>query len=1012
MAGVDLGELSARLRLDTSGFESGISSAAGGLSKVGDNVAKAGSTLTKGLTLPLLGVAAAGVKLEADFGATMRQVAIATGSPIKPLEALAIKLGADTVFSANDASAAMLELAKGGMTSAQIQGGVLTQTLKLASAGGVDLASAATFTANTMATFGLKAKDAGAVTTALAGAANSSSASVESLGQGLSQVGPGAKNAGLSLQETVGVLAGFDAAGIKGSDAGTSLKTMLTRLVPATDQARDAMKDLGLKFTDANGSFLPIRDVAQQLQTKLKGLSEEQKSQALTTIFGSDATRAATVIAELGAKGVDRYTKAAFDSATTNKLAASGMQGTSGALEALKGSAETAALKVGQSLAPTIQSVAKFVGDLTNKFTALTPAQQDTIVKVGALVAILGPLLLVIGKSITIAVEAAKAIRTIGIAMQFVAGGPVGLIIVGIAALAVGLYVAYQKSETFRNIVNTAFGAVERVVGAILVGLIKGFQTIADVWLTTAGIIVNGAAKALSWVPGVGPKLATAAAAFDSFKAAVDAKLGALATEASGLGRNVADGLAAGIRAATGNAVGAAADMSNRIAAISRATLRTASPSKVFMEIGVFVAQGLEEGILSGTPGVEAAGAKLSTLITDAFAARKDTRASLVDQLRTDNGQIAKLVTLRGRILADLDKSKAGSLNRRNLTRRLADNRVLLAKERQSALVGERAIAALDRLPVSLRNAKARDSLVGFIEHQTDVLTTLGERRDAVVDRLKEADSRLADAVGARSNFASSVAATARSFANITQFQAIAGDSQGVGAVALTTERIVTSLRDRLSALREFAAYIGALRNRGLNETSLRQIIEKGVDGGLATAAQLANDGSGGGLAAINEIQGQIDAASESLGATTAGYFYDAGVNAAQGLVDGLKSQQNAIEAQMERIADAMVASIKRTLGIASPSKVMRNLMGFVGDGAVLGLQDSLPSVTDAMRALVALPNATAGDLSRASLGSGNVSSRTWSPNVTVMGGPDPTATARAMMGELAWQARLEGASL
>lgn len=316
------------------------------------------------------------VNLEATFSQTMNTMASVAKVPadqIKSLSDLALKMGADTTFSAGEAAGAMLELAKGGLSAATIQSGALEGTLTLAAAGGTDLATASTIASNALNTFGLSGKDMNAVAAALAGGANASSASVESLGEALSQVGPGATTAGLSLQDTVGVLSSFDAAGIKGSDAGTSLKTMLTRLVPQTDQAAAAMKDLGLKFTDANGKFLPITNIAEQLKEKLAGLSDEQRTTALSTIFGSDATRAATVLMKEGATGIGKYIKATQDQGAAQDVAKARMKGTAGAIESFKGSVETAKLQLGKLFAPAIQGG---LGLLTKGINGLAPTAK------------------------------------------------------------------------------------------------------------------------------------------------------------------------------------------------------------------------------------------------------------------------------------------------------------------------------------------------------------------------------------------------------------------------------------------------------------------------------------------------------------------------------------------------------------------------------------------------------------------------------------------------------------
>lgn len=344
-------------------------------SRARQEVSSLGATLKRNLGGKVgFGLLAAGagalvksaIDVEKSFSTSMRMIQANTKAPaaeMDKLNKLAIKLGADTSFSANEAADAMLELAKAGIDTKTIMGGGLSGTLQLAAAGGVDLANASTIAANAMQTFGLSGKDMASISAALAGGANASTASVESLGQALQQVGPGATNAGLSLQETVAALAAFDSAGIKGSDAGTSLKTMLARLVPTTKAAREAMFDLGLDFTNADGTFKSLTQIAGQLQSRMKTLAPAQRQVALNAIFGSDATRAATVLMKEGASGIRSYIKATNDQEAAQKAAKARMDGTAGALERLSGSIETAQLKLGQELAPLTVKVADAIGD-------------------------------------------------------------------------------------------------------------------------------------------------------------------------------------------------------------------------------------------------------------------------------------------------------------------------------------------------------------------------------------------------------------------------------------------------------------------------------------------------------------------------------------------------------------------------------------------------------------------------------------------------------------------------
>jgi len=368
--------------------------------RAGTSMRTTGRSLTTTVTPALVGIAGLSFSKFATFDQTIRQVgsvADIAGRDLDGMRATALKLGKDTSFGANEAATAMLELAKGGISQAQMSAGVLDQTLTLAAAGSLELGSAAAYMTNTLNAFGLKAGAAGGVAAALAGGANASTASVESLGMGLAQTGRSAVDAGMSLNETVGALAAFENAGVKGSDAGTSLKTMLTRLVPQTKEAADEMKRLGLDFTDARGNMLPMRDVAQQLQTKLKGLSESQKIAALNTIFGSDASRAAGIMAENGAAGIDKMVAATKDLDAAQELAKVNMEGARGSIQQMTGSVETAAIKLGTMLAPNVVSLAEGVGHAADRFSALDANTQRTILTVGGIAAVSGPALMAFG---------------------------------------------------------------------------------------------------------------------------------------------------------------------------------------------------------------------------------------------------------------------------------------------------------------------------------------------------------------------------------------------------------------------------------------------------------------------------------------------------------------------------------------------------------------------------------------------------------------------------------------
>lgn len=328
-------------------------------------------------------IAKKAVSLEASFSKTMNKVQAASGTGakgMKELQALAIKMGRDTVFSANEAADAMLELAKGGMKKATIQGGALQATLALAAAGELEMGEAANIAVKAMGAFALRGKQASQVSNALAGAANASSADVRDISIALSQAGLAAKAAGLSVQETTGALASFAQQGMVGSDAGTSLKTFLLNLVPATERAATAFKRLGLKTKEGrnlllkrNGDMKGAVQIAGILDKATRNLSESERLLQLKRAFGNDAFRAANALANDGAAGLRKYIRATSDQTAAQKMAEAGMKGTAGAIERLKGSVETVMLQFGLWLRPVTLAGLRLLTDGVN---AIIPAVQ------------------------------------------------------------------------------------------------------------------------------------------------------------------------------------------------------------------------------------------------------------------------------------------------------------------------------------------------------------------------------------------------------------------------------------------------------------------------------------------------------------------------------------------------------------------------------------------------------------------------------------------------------------
>ena len=440
----DLSKSTKDLGGQTKGATPNVSGLKDSLAKASTALTVAGATMTDMFTRPLVDMGRQSIETTNTFEDSMRQTAGALGDASRPMEGLrklALDLGASTKFSANEAGAAMVELAKGGLTEAQIQGGALAAAMDLAAAGGLSLSDAANTTVQAMGAFNLSADDSARIANALSGAANASSADVSDLTMALSQCSAQASTVGWSIEDTTAALALFADAGVTGSDAGTSLKTMLQRLAAPTDKAADLIEELGINVRDSQGNFKPLEEVAGELRTAFEKLSPAERDAALMTIFGSDASRAASIIIGSTSDTVKKYTDATNDSSAASEMAAAQQSDLSRAMEEMGGAIETAQIALGQALAPAIMAVAKLIQRLADWFSNLPAPMQTVIAVLGVIVATLGPLLTLLGQgaAVLLLFGAAGAESAGGVGLLSTALSGLSLSTLGIAGAIVGI---------------------------------------------------------------------------------------------------------------------------------------------------------------------------------------------------------------------------------------------------------------------------------------------------------------------------------------------------------------------------------------------------------------------------------------------------------------------------------------------------------------------------------------------------------------------------------------------
>ena len=324
----------------------------------GAAVAGAGAVITAGVGLA--------VKSFADFDKQMSSVDAATHESAANMELLrdaAVKAGADTSFSAVEAAKGIEELAKAGVSTKDILAGGLDGSLALAAAGSLDVGEAAEIAASALTQFKLSGDKVPHVADLLAAGAGKAQGSVQDLGAALNQSGLVAASTGLTIEETTGALASFASAGLTGSDAGTAFKTMLMSLNPNSAAAASLMNELGISAYDAQGNFVGMSEYAGILQNALKGLSDEQRNAALKTIFGSDAVRAANILYEQGADGIQKWEDAVNDAGYAADTAARMQNNLAGDIEKLGGSIDSVFLKSGSGANDFLRGLAQGAED-------------------------------------------------------------------------------------------------------------------------------------------------------------------------------------------------------------------------------------------------------------------------------------------------------------------------------------------------------------------------------------------------------------------------------------------------------------------------------------------------------------------------------------------------------------------------------------------------------------------------------------------------------------------------
>ncbi len=447
------------------------------LTALGAGAVNLGSTLTGAVTTPLVGIGVAAMTTFGNFEQQMNRVKAisgATGGQFDQLKQRAVELGASSVFSASEVAQAMENMASAGMNVNDIYS-ASAGVMDLAAVSGRDMGLAAEAVASAMNQFGIAGENATHVADVYAKAAADTNAETVDMAEAMKYAGPVMSSLNSSFEETAAAIGIMSNAGIKGSQAGTTLRTAMQRLAAPTDVASKLMQSLGISAYNSEGQMKPISELLPHLQERLSGLSEEQRNNALNTLFGKESLSGMLALLDSAGPEFDGVVSGLQNSNGAAKEMADTMNsGLTGSIENLKGKLETAAITVSERFAPYIEQLADKVGELTEWFTNLSEEQQDQIIKWGLVAAAAGPALVVFGKIAGALGTTFKALGTVSSGIGKLVGKVAPLItnFAGMETAAVGATGAASNFGGAVGLLSNPLGLVVGGAAALAGGLV------------------------------------------------------------------------------------------------------------------------------------------------------------------------------------------------------------------------------------------------------------------------------------------------------------------------------------------------------------------------------------------------------------------------------------------------------------------------------------------------------------------------------------------------------------
>ena len=417
---------------------------------------KTGAVMSAAITAPLVKVGKEIYEAGTSFYSQMSRVEAISGANATQMEALtakAIEMGSTTSFTATEAGKALEYMAMAGWKSDEMLAG-LAPIMDLAAASGEELAATSDIVTDALTAFGLTANDAAMFSDVLAAAATNSNTNVGMMGETFKYVAPVAGALGYTIQDTAVAIGLMANSGIKGSQAGTALRNVLTNMAKPTDTVQAAMDKLGVSLTDASGSVIPLNQVLTTLRSSFSQLSEAEKTQYATMLAGKYGMSGLLAIVNATDEEFQSLTDSINDAeGATSRMAATILDNAQGDVTIFKSAIEGLEITLWGLVDGPFRSIVQTATKWVDSFREMDSATQVAVLKVGALAAALGPALIMGGRVVKVVGKLIPLMRALA--------SPMGIITGALALFAVAAVDA-------NNDIGKSFAGMSKKVGSSL----------------------------------------------------------------------------------------------------------------------------------------------------------------------------------------------------------------------------------------------------------------------------------------------------------------------------------------------------------------------------------------------------------------------------------------------------------------------------------------------------------------------------------------------------------------